>query len=290
VYSLGRAAARYAGGVSVRFLILLIACVLALANVSSGAAQTLPGSEWQPAAGASGDNTFEGFIDQPSAGTNIASGASFQVSGWIVDTTAEGWSGIDDVQVMLGSTSLAHLAAGQSRPDVASALGNPFFGSAGFAGTVSTALPGGTQTLTVVAHTPGKGSWSKSVTVNVGGSSGATPAAASATGLVLRVISPAPDDVVTSNNNGTIFGLAYDTRTSAQQGSGVDRVQLYLDGPRGTAGSQNLGDASLSGTNWSLSWQPTKFNGVRHHILWVYAHSAVTGEEVLVQQDINLSS
>ena len=254
-------------------------------------AQSLPGADWSPAAGAVGDNTFQGFIDQPTAGATIPAGASFQVKGWVVDTTAQGWSGVDDVQVMLGSTSLAHLAVGQSRPDVANVLGNPYFANSGFAGTVTSALPGGTQTLTIVAHTPGRGSWSKNVSVNVAGSSGSvTPASATgASGLVLRIISPTPDDVVTSNNNGTIFGTAYDTRTRAELGSGVNRVQVYLDGPRGQAGSQTLGDATLNGTDWSLAWEPTRFNGVSHHILWVYARSAVTGEEALVQQEINLS-
>jgi hypothetical protein len=28
---------------------------------------------------------------------------------------------------------------------------------------------------------------------------------------------------------------------------------------------------------------------VQHHILWVYAHSNVTGEEALFQEEINIS-
>jgi len=54
-------------------------------------------------------------------------------------------------------------------------------------------------------------------------------------------------------------------------------------------GSQNLGDANLTGTNWSLLWQPTRFNHVQHHNLWVYAHSSVTGEEALVTEELDLS-
>jgi hypothetical protein len=217
-------------------------------------------------------------------GANIAAGASFQVSGWVVDAIADGWAGIDDVQILLGDSVLAHATVGQSRPDVASLTDNPFFEAAGFSGVVSTALPGGPQTLTVVAHTPGKGSWSKQVSVNVAGGAGGTP-----TGLVLTIISPTPDDVITSNNNGTIFGVAYDTRTRAELGTGVDRVQVYLDGPRGVAGSQSLGDANFNGTNWSINWEPTKFNHVLHHVLFVYARSNVTGEEVLMNEEINLS-
>jgi hypothetical protein len=241
-----------------------------------------------------GDNTYQGFIDHPNAGATLQAGAPFQVSGWVVDTTAQGWSGISSVEVLLGATSLGHLSVGQSRPDVAAILNNPYYANAGFSGTISSALPAGNQTLTIVAHTPDKGSWSKQVPVTVTGSasSGAllTVPAAAAEGLMLRVISPTTSDVVVSNNNGTIYGVAYDTRTRPELGVGVDRVQAYLDGPRGQAGSQFLGDATFNGTNWSIPWQPTKFNNVRHHNLWVYARSSVTGEEVLLQEEINLSS
>ena len=36
----------------------------------------------------------------------------------------------------------------------------------------------------------------------------------------------------------------------------------------------------------SLPWEPTKWNSVPHHFLWVYGRSAVTGEEKLVQREI----
>jgi hypothetical protein len=247
----------------------------------------MPGAGWAPAAGAVGDNTYEGFIDQPTPGATIGAGASFTVSGWVVDTTAEGWSGIDGVQVMLGNTLLTNAAIALSRPDVAAALENPFYANSGFNGVVSTALPTGAQTLTVVAHTPNKGSWSKQVQVNVSASAGPTFTSGTATtGIVLKVISPTPDDLVLPNDNGTINGIAYDTRTRAELGVGVDRVSLYLNGARGTPGSQSLGDAVQNGTNWTLAWQPTRFDGVQHNILWVYAHSSVTGEEALLQQDL----
>ncbi len=266
---------------------------VALAGAATGQAQSLPGADWSPAAGAMGDNTYQGFVDHPNAGATLQAGAPFQVSGWVVDTTAQGWSGISDVEVLLGDTSLGHLSVGQSRPDVAAMLNNPYYANAGFSGTLSSALPAGNQTLTVVAHTPNKGSWSKQVPVTVTGSASGnlvnTNTAASQ-GLVLKVISPTTSDVIVSNNNGAIYGVAYDTRTRPELGIGVDRVQAYLDGPRGQAGSQFLGDATFNGDNWSIPWQPTRYNGVRHHNLWVYARSSVTGEEVLLQEEINLSS
>jgi hypothetical protein len=263
--------------------------LLSTVSVEAAQAQTPPGGDWAPAAGANGDNTLVGFIDQPASGASIPGGGSFTVSGWVVDTSAEGWAGVDGVQVTLDSTVLAQAAVAQNRPDVAAALGNPFYAASGFNAVVSSALPAGTQTLSVVAHTPGKGSWSKAVTVNVAGGGGPVNASTGNTGLVLRIVSPTPDDLIVANNNGTITGLAYDTRTRAELGIGVDHVQAYLDGARGTAGSQFLGDATFNGDTWTITWQPTRFNHVQHHILWVYAHSNVTGEEALVQEEINIA-
>jgi len=266
-------------------LLALGALVLAT-SVPLAQAQALPGSDWAPSTGAVGDNTFEGFIDQPAAGASIGQGATFMVSGWVVDTSAQGWSGVDGVQVLLGTTLLAQATVGLSRPDVASALGNPYFAASGFQAAVSGGVPAGPQTLTVLAHTPGRGAWTKQVSVNVSGGTGVVN---SATGLVLKIISPTSSDLIVSNNNGTIYGVAYDTRTRPELGIGVDRVTACLDGPCGTAGSQTLGDATFSGDNWSIPWEPTKYNKVTHHILYVDAHSLVTGEVLQVTEEINLT-
>jgi hypothetical protein len=251
--------------------------VLLLGSVQPASAQQIPGGgDWAPAADAAGDNTYEGFIDQPASGASIPVGQPFHVSGWVVDTTAEGWAGIDDLQVLLGSALLAHGAVGGNRPDVAAATGNPFWAASGFDAVVP-----------IVAHTPGKGGWSKHVTITVSGSASAT-AALPASGLVLSINSPGPNEDVLANKNGVINGVAYDTRTRAELAGGVDRVQVYLDGPRGVAGSQFLGEASGFTQTWSLSWEPTRYDTVRHHVLFVYARSAVTGEERLMNQEFNI--
>jgi hypothetical protein len=190
----------------------------------------------------------------------------------------------------MGGTTLAQATIAQNRPDVAAALNNPFYAAAGFTAVVSTALPAGPQTLSVVAHTPGRGSWSKSLSVNVGGGGGPVAANTAAnSGLVLKLVSPTSDDLIVANSNGIISGIAFDTRTRAELGVGVDRVQAYLDGARGTAGSQFLGDATFNGDTWTINWSPTQWNRVSHHILWVYARSSVTGEEALIQQEINIA-
>ena len=265
----------------------LLACIVFVAFLvavlaQSTSADTLPGAGgWAPAAGAVGDNTYEGFID-------IASGAPFQVSGWVVDMSAEGWAGIASVDVVLGSTVVAHGIAGLSRPDVANVTGNGYWANSGFDAVVPAgAVPAGTQTLTVLANTPAKGSWSSQVTVNVGAGA-ATSSAPS--GLVLTINTPGVNEDVLANNNGTVNGSAYDTRTRPELGTGVDRVQAYLDAPRGQAGSHFLGEATGFQTTWSIGWQPTKFDsGERHHVMWVYARSAVTGEEVVQTREFNIT-
>jgi hypothetical protein len=215
-------------------------------------------------------------------------GASFRVSGWFVDTAAEGWAGADGVQVLNGGTVLASGTVGGSRPDVATVTGNGFWAGSGFDVLVpGGSLAAGPANLTVAVHTPGKGAWSKPLNVTVGGA-GAVLTSPTSTGLVLQVISPGPGDKVLANRNGVIYGVAYDTRTRADLGVGVDRVQLYLDGARGTAGSENLGTATQTGNTWSLAWQPTQFDHVRQHHLWVYAHSTVTGEERLLNLDVEI--
>jgi len=272
----------------VRSAVWWLVAVYALGLASPVAAQTVPGSDgWTAGPGAAGDNTYNGFIDMPAAGASIPAGATFHVSGWLVDTTAEGWSGIDNVQVLYGATVLGHATVGISRPDVAAATGNPYFANSGFDAAVSSgALPAGPVTLTVAAHTPGKGTWQKQVGFNVAG--GGSVITSGNTGLVLKIIFPTSTDEIVANDNGIIRGIAYDTRTRAELGVGVDRVDLYLDGPAGQAGSQNLGQATQDGNTWSLAWEPTTYDHVKHHVMWVYAHSSVTGESLLVQEEITL--
>ena len=269
-------------------------CASVLAGTVTGQAQSLPGADWSPAAGAVGDNTYQGFIDRPSAGASMPAGAAFQVSGWVFDNTAQGWSGIDDVQVMLGGTSLGHLSVGQSRPDVAGFLNNPNAATSGFSGTISSSLPTGQSDADdrcaharqglVVEERARDRHWRGWRHDHERAPRPHPPAWCCGSSR------PAVATWSRPTTTARIYGVAYDTRTRPELGSGVDRVSAYLDGPRGTAGSQSLGDATFNGTNWSITWQPTHYNKERHHILWVYARSAVTGEETLLQQDINLSS
>ena len=106
---------------------------------------------------------------------------------------------------------------------------------------------------------------------------------------MLTVAEPTPGVEVPGTNDGLVRGQAYDTRTRPELGAGVNRVQVYLDAQRDLPGSQFLGDAVINGTEWSLHWEPTKWNTVKHHVMFVYARSAVTGEERLVVLEIDIS-
>src|SRR4029077_3660887 len=93
---------------------------------------------------------------------------------WFVDESAQGWTGVDDIQVWRGvmgsggSALLAHANLGLSRPDVGAALNNSFWSASGFAAFVpADSLTAGPQTLLVYAHTPDKGWWYPTLPVSV---------------------------------------------------------------------------------------------------------------------------
>ncbi len=294
------------------FLAWLMGAVLASTVLAPmpAAAQT---AGWQPGPGAVLDNTYDGYIDAPAGGATVSTGG-FGVNGWFVDKTAEGWAGADDVQVWLGTMDgggrmLAKAQFAQSRPDVASVLGNPFWAASGFNAFVGAgAVPEGSQTLNVYAHTPGKGWWYKSVTVNASASAPAA-SAPTAPGTAAPVAAGgAPPDIVIDKPKGaeivktsadyTIQGYAVDPNAQpnqGSQGSGIDRVSIYMDRDKDDPATTFLGDAELAfnsadarakygdrgaSAGFQLTFKPTNFKAGFHQI-FVYAHSVVTGKEVV---------
>jgi hypothetical protein len=155
---------------------VLFALVWAFAVAAPAAAQQSsppPGAgAWLPGPAAAGDrNLLAGVIDSPSAGATLVPGTLF-VAGWFVDTTAQGWTGVDDVEIFVGSMEsgrpLGHALLQQSRPDVGAALKNPFWAAAGWTANVSTVgLPPGANTLSVYVHMPNKGWWLRQVSVSL---------------------------------------------------------------------------------------------------------------------------
>jgi hypothetical protein len=274
--------------------------------------------------GAAGDPTFTGYIDSPAQNANVGTGL-FNVTGWFVDNQAQGWAGADDIQVWQGTMDSGSLIAeaniSQKRPDVAATLGNPFWAASGFTAFINFGtLPVGSQTLSVYAHTPGKGWWYKQVAVNVSGEAPAasvappppSPAAAFAPAPAIKssafpivvVEKPTSSENIATHGDYTMSGYALDTNSSVSQGSqgtGINLIDLYLDKEPENGGAF-LGNADLgfsdqaatdlygprfASAGWRLIFHPTQFH-VGQHTLFVYAHSIVSGKVNLATQSLNI--
>jgi hypothetical protein len=282
---------------------LLTLALLGALLVLPSSARADPTTTWTPGPDAVGDNTYDGYIDTPAMNATVAPGL-FPVRGWFVDKTAHGWSGADQIQLWLGAmnsgTLLAIAVAGTPRPDVAAALGNPYWATSSFVALVpADALALGPQTLSIYAHTPGKGWWYKQVTVNVSEDVAPAPVAPLPVSVSSRPIvgieKPKDGELVLTNRDYEIVGYALDKNAQPGQGvasSGVDRVQVYIGGERDNGGVF-VGDATLGYTDpvpsslygsqftsagWRLTFSPTRFH-VNTYLMYAYARSVISGNE-----------
>jgi hypothetical protein len=274
-------------------LVALLSAVSALFLGSVLSASAQAAGDWQPGPGAALDNTYAGFIDLPPGGSTVPGGGSFTVAGWFVDKTAQGWAGADDVQVWLGTMDgggkmLAKALFAQSRPDVAAAMGNPFWAASGFGASVAgSSVPAGPQTLNVYAHTPGKGWWFKGVNVTGGGSGTGTaapaaPSSPTAGGApVLTITNPSENQNVSTKSDYTITGSVSDP-------GNIDRIEVWINGERNSQYARLLGTITPnSDGSWSITFSPTKFAST-HSNLYVYAHNRATNLETVVTRGFNI--
>jgi hypothetical protein len=282
-------------------------CLLVRMSALPATAAADASSPWSPGPGAVGDDTLSGAIDTPANGATVSPSSSVVVQGWVVDTTAVGWTGIDAVDVYLGLQDqggplIAHANVGQRRDDVAAALGNPYWATAGFSVSFAeTSLATGSNMLTIYAHTPDRGWWYRQVQVGVP----APPDRPYADDplLVVRSITPASGinelDILHSTQTLTLAGYAID-RNMPQSlslgvgGSGVARIQVFLDGPR-NGGGIPLGDVTLGLLNreatgfgqrflnsgWQITLHPNDY-WVDRHEFFMYALSAYWPNEALL--------
>ncbi len=160
----------------------IAAVAVAIGSGLAGAHPAMADAGWSPGPGAMDGSTLDGFVDEPAAQVTVAVGVPLKVAGWVVDTTAQGWAGVDEVHVYAGragegGTFLTRGSVAQPRPDVAAAMGNGSWANAGFVATIPAgALQPGARTLAVYAHTPSRGWWFKEVTVHAVQAGFATPA------------------------------------------------------------------------------------------------------------------
>jgi len=209
-----------------------------------------------------------------------------RVTGWAVDTTAQGWAGFDKVQVFMGTAEdgkmLATGSVGQSRPDVAEAFGKPDFTKSGFFVDVPLAgIDAAQQSLNLYLHTADKGWWFRSFTVyqKPVAAAQAIPGqpivfissptqdqrlslskdynrAASPKGF--NVASVALDQNLQVDNSDPTKQCLWTGATSTTgrsdrfavgtadnpQNCGIDRVQVYMDGPRNDPNGYFFGNAT----------------------------------------------
>jgi hypothetical protein len=130
---------------------------------------------WLPGPDAKGSSAIIGRIETPRANQNVNPGTSLLVTGWAVDTSATSGTGIDAVEVWAGAkdkggTKLATGSVGLTRSDIGEAIGATG-AKAGFSAVIPgnqlSSLAAGTTGIYVYLHTPSKGSWYRSVSVNL---------------------------------------------------------------------------------------------------------------------------
>lgn len=294
-----------------RILCRHIALAFALLLAMQAPVHADTASPWTPGPGSSGDDTYAGFIDTPTSGATVTPNSMISISGWAVDKTATGWSGIDDMQVYLGlqdqgGTLLVRGSVGTPRTDVASVTGNSFWTNSGFSASFSEAnLSTGGNLLSVYIHTPDKGWWYKQLQLTV-------PAApdrpfADDPLLIVRTANPSLD-VSQTTSSLILTGYAIDRNLPLDQqlgvaGSGVSVVFAYLDGPRTTGngagtlvGNATMGQEFREATGfgarflhsgWQLTLHPADLTVDRHE-LYIYAESAYWPNETLVIVPFNV--
>jgi len=201
----------------------------------------------------------------------VSSGANLLVSGWAADTTAQGWAGISGVEVWngdktKGGTKLSTGSVGLARADVGESLGNSFTNS-GFSAIVpASALQGataGTNTLMVYLLTPGKGSYVRSVAINLA----VATALAFPNDPIVGITKPQDGTAVTQrqrNAKFTFSGFALDrnpiTNPATQtlgpgcsgcggatgalgtqaRGAGINNIIANIDSPTATRGDNSV--------------------------------------------------
>lgn len=151
-----------------------------------------------------------------------------------------------------------------------------------FIGAAPTATPTGSSSVTTAAPAS---SISTSCAVLAGAGTGAAAAAAPAMAAVpasaglpfVQLANPGAGDVL-STGDIVISGSAWDP--AATSGTGIDRVELFLD-PRENGGLF-LGSVEPTDKEWKITAAvPNSTNG--GHTLTVYARSSVTGREAVEQ-------
>jgi hypothetical protein len=264
--------------------------------------------QWVAGPETSGVAPVAGSLDSQPDGARADDFATLSLSGWVVDSSAaDGGTGVGSVELYQGAANdhgplLARADMSISRAEPVTISGNSDWGTAGFSLRLSLAsLPGGATPLTLAVHTTQHGTWLSTIwlTIPVPDATAPPPDLSPEPTATPRprtgpMLGPPPRLVVTAPRSGAtvsgsyvLQGSAYDPSATTSQGTGIDRVEAFLE-PDRDGGGRLLGDAVLVPTDTSSgSPQGAAYTlPVRvapgPHTLYVHAHSAITGLETVV--------
>jgi len=159
-----------------------------------------------------------GSVDSPSDWTEVMAVDAMTIAGWAIDLGSTSGTGVDRVQLFVDDKYVADATYGSARPDLGSAFGSRFSGS-GYAIQLPLAgIAPGVHTLDLRAHNTVTGATTSYVR-----------------GLKVLKVPTAPSGYIdgpkenaTVKGAVTVTGFAVDT--GAASGTGVDRVQIFVDG------------------------------------------------------------
>jgi hypothetical protein len=221
-------------------------------------------------------------VDSPQDWTTVY--GSLRISGWNVDLGAASGSGVDRVQVYVDGTYVADAAYGSARGDIGSTYGSRF-GPSGFQYQLSlTSVAPGNHTLEVRGRSTVTGadtSFLRPITVI------ATPSNPKGS-----LDSPVANSIATGSVR--VSGWALDA--AATSGTGVDRVQVFLDDVYVATATYGQARADIGGafgarfTNSGFTYQ-LSLSGVTvgSHTAKVHVRSSVTGVETTYTSNFGVS-
>ena len=232
-------------------------------------------------------------IDVPAELADVSGIVTIQ--GWGLDLGASSGPGLDAIDVYLDApyptgTFLGHAIYGIARSDVATFFGSSQFTNSGWQlSWASQEVSHGDHSLFIYGHSTVTGSWvlrSRAFKV------GAAPAP------LLGIDWPPAG--ATLEGTSTVQGWALDLNTS--EGTGVDQVHIYRDGPYplgtflGIASygleradvASFFGSSQLTDSGWSFDWD-SRGTASGAHSLYVYAHSSVNGTWTLAVRPFTLA-
>ena len=214
--------------------------------------------------------SLAGAVDLPASGAVVSS--LTDVRGWALDARATGNSGIDRVQLYVDDTLVGNAQYGQPRPDVANQFGQQFAASGWTTRFDPAGFSVGSHTLEARVHsrvTGDEATYSTGIEIEQG--------------TYPRGSLDIPANGQTVSGTTPVAGWAIDL--AAHQGTGVDRVQIYLDGVQvatadlgqnrpeiGAAYGQNFGDSG-----WSAELDLTRV-APGSHTVEAKAESTLTGQ------------